>query len=43
MDAKYRLSSVDDFAHISEAHLHIDNTALEPDEVAARAVEYFGL
>jgi hypothetical protein len=43
MDTKYRLNSVDDFAHIPEAHLHIDNTALEPDEVAARTVAYFGL
>lgn len=43
MDAKYRLNSVDDFAHAPETHLHIDNTALEPSEVAARAVEYFGL
>lgn len=43
MDAKYRLNSVDDFAHDPAAHLHIDNTMLEPDEVAARAVEYFGL
>lgn len=43
MDAKFRLNSVDDFAHIPESHLLIDNTELEPDEVARRAVEYFGI
>ncbi|MFI8462079.1 hypothetical protein [Kitasatospora sp. NPDC085464] len=43
MDARYRLNSVDDFAHTPEAHLLIDNTHLEPDEVAVRAIEYFGL
>ncbi|GAA2268586.1 AAA family ATPase [Kitasatospora cystarginea] len=43
MDAKYRLNSIDDFAHIPESHLLIDNTHLEPDQVAQRAIEYFGL
>ncbi|MEU3561347.1 AAA family ATPase [Kitasatospora sp. NPDC006786] len=43
MDARYRLNSVDDFAHVPGAHLLIDNTRLEPDEVAERAVEHFGL
>ncbi|TYC66589.1 shikimate kinase [Streptomyces sp. CB01881] len=43
MDAKYRLNSVDDFAHLPGAHLLIDNTDLEPGEVAERAVEHFGL
>ncbi|MFJ2868411.1 hypothetical protein [Kitasatospora sp. NPDC087314] len=43
MDARYRLNSVDDFAHIPDAHLLIDNTHLEPDEVAERAVAHFGL
>ncbi|MDH6707278.1 hypothetical protein P3T27_004015 [Kitasatospora sp. MAA19] len=43
MDARYRLNSVDDFAHSPDAHLLIDNTHLEPDEVAERAVAHFGL
>ncbi|MGW4892514.1 hypothetical protein ACWEQL_09640 [Kitasatospora sp. NPDC004240] len=43
MDARYRLNSADDFAHIPESHLRIDNTHLEPGEVAERAVAHFGL
>ncbi|MEU9075538.1 AAA family ATPase [Kitasatospora sp. NPDC004745] len=43
MDARYRLNSVDDFAHLPGAHLRIDNTHLEPDAVAERAVRHFGL
>ncbi|WP_395298341.1 hypothetical protein ACF9IK_36440 [Kitasatospora hibisci] len=43
MDGTMRLNSVDDFAHLPEAHLLVDNTHLEPGEVARRAVEHFGL
>ncbi len=43
MDARFRLNSVDDFAHLPEAHLLIDNTHLEPDAVAELAVAHFGL
>ena len=43
MDARFRLNSVDDFAHIPASHLRVDYTHLEPDEVAARAIAYFGL
>ncbi|NUR27546.1 MAG: hypothetical protein HOV83_17185 [Catenulispora sp.] len=42
-DVTYRLYSVDDFAHMPESHLRIDNTHLEPEEVAKQAAEYFGL
>ncbi|MCG6499733.1 AAA family ATPase [Kitasatospora sp. A2-31] len=43
MDGTMRLNSVDDFAHLPGVHLLIDNTHLEPDEVARRAVEHFEL
>ncbi len=43
MDTRFRLNSVNDFAHMPEAHLLIDNTHLEPDAVAGLAVAHFGL
>ncbi|GAA1935815.1 hypothetical protein [Kitasatospora viridis] len=43
MDAKHRLNSIDEFAHVPESHLLVDNTELAPAEVAERAVAYFGL
>jgi hypothetical protein len=42
LDAKYRLTSTDDFAGRDD-HLLIDNTSLSPDEVAMAAIERFGL
>lgn len=43
MDTRHRLNSAGDFDHVPEAHLLIDNTHLEPGEVADRAVRHFAL
>ncbi|MFE7526065.1 AAA family ATPase [Kitasatospora sp. NPDC057542] len=43
MDARHRLNSLDDFAHMPHLHLLVDNTHLDPDEVAVHAIEHFGL
>ncbi|GAA1999980.1 shikimate kinase [Catenulispora subtropica] len=42
-DAAHRLNSIDDFAHAPETHLRVDNTHLEPEDVAKLAAAHFGL